>query len=219
MSAVVNRLKAPNILILTEFDKDFNSVKNFIRNLLGFNSYTIYNIKLTQLKKAPTIWIDNCYLLITIEKSSSHLKEIYEEQLNYMKNYLESGGKILTLPSCLDSNNKYKTEIFNEKIVFIYDGDYDFESNYEKNLLKKEKILFNNQIYSFCNHHYVSKVCPNYYDIEGICTDSIQNKKLNDTLMNDTFRDLLTNELKLKTTEINELKPLEYIVLTKNNVS
>ena len=131
--SIVNRLKAPNILILTEFDKDFNSVKQFIRNLLGFNTYTIYNIKLTQLKTAPTIWIDNCYLLITVEKSSNHLKEIFEEQFNYMKKFLESGGKILTLPSCLESN-KYKIE----KNVFIYDGYYEFELNYEKNHLKKE---------------------------------------------------------------------------------
>ena len=211
--SIVNRLKAPNILILTEFDKDFNSVKQFIRNLLGFNTYTIYNIKLTQLKTAPTIWIDNCYLLITVEKSSNHLKEIFEEQFNYMKKFLESGGKILTLPSCLESN-KYKIE----KNVFIYDGYYEFELNYEKNHLKKVNLFLNDQIYSYNNHHFVSKICPNYYDIEGISGDVIQNKK-SEILIKDTFRDIFTKELKLKSSEINELKPLEYIILTKSNVS
>ena len=139
--SVLNRLKAPNILILTEFDKDFNSIKSFIRNLLGANSYTIYNIKLTQLRTTPAIWIDNCHLLVTIEKSS-HLKEIYDEQYSYMKKYLESGGKILSFPSCLDTN-KFKLEVFNENKFLIYDSKYEFEANFEeRNFSFKQFHLF-----------------------------------------------------------------------------
>ena len=212
--SIANRFKAPNILILTEFDNDFNSIKNFIRSILGYNSYTIYNVKLTQLKAIPEIWIDNCHLLVTIEKSNN-LNDVYEDQYQYMKKYLQTGGKILSVPSWLD-NKKYKIEVFQEKKIFVYEGNFEFELQYERENLKKQNSAWNSYIYSYNDQHWISKICPNPKDIEK--SNSAENKSA-EILVQEIFQSLLTKGLNLKLNEKHELKPHAYYILSKSNVS
>jgi hypothetical protein len=210
--SVINRLKAPNILILTEFDNDFNSIKSFIRTILGNNSYTIYNINSTQLKKTPDILIDNCRLLVTIENNKNEISN-QEEEYNFMKKYLDNGGKLLSFPSKIEID-KYKLEKFNNNNLFIYDSNFQFEFKYNQEA-KESYLNLSTFIYSYNKqNHWISKVNPTFFKNDCDNRESLECK----SFLKDIFYNLFTKELNLKPVE-NTLKPKPYNILTKSKVS
>lgn len=226
MTSLVTRFKAPNILILTELENDFNSIKNFIRNLLGINSYTIYNIKLSQLKSTPAIWMDNCCLLVTVEHSN-HSKNIYEEKFSYIKKYLKTGGKILSIPSCYELSDKYLTKYYNDLPFLVYNLNYDFELDYENESVCKEtdNAYYNTlnlaqYIYSFNKQHWVSKIVPNYYDLESLNETQKSEFFKSDATLKQLFLKLFLEEFKLKLIENSQInrKTEPYYIFTKSKV-
>lgn len=204
--------KAPNILILSESDEEFSSLKDFIKNLLGINSYTIYNMKMAQLKNLPSLWMDNCYLLISVESSADSRDSAIDEKVNYIKTFLNLGGNVLSIPSTNEIDKPLLKELSDKKctistINFPYDKDYSI-SGYEKNNLNLPEKNLNDLIYFYKvnGEHWFSKVVPNY-------------KSSSENFVEDLFSQLFLDKLKLKKSEkINfELQP--YYIFSKNKVN
>jgi hypothetical protein len=225
--------KAPNILIMTENDDEFNSLKSLLKNLLGLNSYTIYNVRLTQLKTVQKVWIDNCYLLVSVEQSDVD-ESTRILKMDCFEKYLGAGGKILSVPSS-DECEKVSIKNLNDNTLAVYDGDYFFEQSYRENYLQTKKSQeFETLIYSFSPNkkyssndqadgiHWLTKIYPVTKYLK--CFDSTQNNILqqHEGRLFRLFSDILTQKLQLKQvkshTECLMAKPEPYHIMTKNKV-
>lgn len=97
--------KAPNILILSNDQDKFTTIRIQLREILGINSFTVYNVTTTELQNS-TVWMNNCRLLIDIESKTNS---------SIFKEFLKQGGNVLTV--CTDNvyqekeNNKVDSDI------------------------------------------------------------------------------------------------------------
>jgi hypothetical protein len=204
--------KAPNILILSESDEEFSSLKDFIKKLLGINSYTIYNMKMAQLKNLPSLWMDNCCLLISVESTADAQDTAVNEKINYIKTFLNLGGNVLSIPSANGIDKPLLKEFTDKKLTissikFPCDSEYSL-NGFEKNILNSTEKDLNDLIYSYKvnGEHWFSKVVPSF-------------QSSSETYVEDVFMKLFIDKLNLKKSEkINsELQP--YYVFSQNKVN
>ncbi|CAF0989299.1 unnamed protein product [Brachionus calyciflorus] len=167
LSTLTKRSKIPpNILIFTDDENEFKKLKSYLLSILGTNSYTIYNLNANDFSKT-SMWIPSCTLLITSE--TFNLSEnVLNERIISFKNFLKTGGKILSIPSlnAIIKRNTRKSE--NTLDIYYNEDKFVFENFYEQELYSK--IVWKNSpknledlFYSYENHdstgsHFVSKL-------------------------------------------------------------
>lgn len=156
----------PNILVLAENENEFQKIKLFIQKILGKQSYTIYNIGSGDLQKS-SLWIPSCRLLISSEQFNLS-DQVLRDKIKSLTNYLEIGGKILSIPS-LNDNFERDQKLTHKGMIFFHREKYLFESKYEENLsLFKKKwqndvVNDENLFYAYNSNknqgsHFISKV-------------------------------------------------------------
>lgn len=156
----------PNILVLTDDQNEFEKIKLFVQEILGKNSYTIYNLTSSDLHKS-SLWVPSCRLLISSEQFNLSDQALDNKMKSFI-GYMSNGGKILSLPALNDNLERDQKSIKRE--TFFYHKDkYLFELKYEKDLdLVKE--TWNNNLapeeelfYAYLSNenegvHFISKV-------------------------------------------------------------
>lgn len=147
---------SPNILISTESDLEFQTLRSFLKSLLGVNSYTIYKVNSQELSKQ--LWMKNCQLLIDVNTN-----QLDSDKLKCFDHFLKQNGKILSLPSSTVKEQEVKS--FNDLSLLLSKNDFPFESVYQNDMNVSKHYLFDEsfrqiffyyQVYS--GTHYVTKV-------------------------------------------------------------
>ena len=161
----------PNILIFAENENDFLNLKSYLQSLIGCNSYTIYSIGYNDFTTS-NIWMSNCTLLITIEQhEESRLSQArLEKKVLNMREFLNKGGFIISVPSMNEKCNKFSFDN-STKIVNYFGSHFYFEFYYETKCNFKRQIcdLNGEELNAkqfFCSYipeknnglHFVSKV-------------------------------------------------------------
>ncbi len=204
-----------------------------MRNVLGVNSYTIYNVKPTQLALMQTqaIWMDNCRLLLSTEDTACTAKAKFFEK------YLETGGKILSLPN-LSNQLDVQIKEFNGNRFAVYSGEYFFEQSYKTSGCHVRHspmpLLYNEYIYSFSMNskdllankdhgiHWISKICPILTNLKCLYSNERDSFDKYQEALEQIFRDLLTQEMNLKRVELGtdcqSIKSEPYTIISKNQV-
>lgn len=185
--------KAPNILVISNNEEKFKDFRDFLRNLIGINAYTIYNVNYDQLDKLPSIWMDNCQLLVNFfdnNKTENH----------FTKEFFINGGKVLSLPDV----ESYEITQLNGYKCLISSFKYDiYQEECEKEAYLNDYIsLFmrNNGIYC------ISRLIPIYSDSQPF--------------LNETYFNLFTQKFGLKVNKDTDksLQIRPYQIYSKNRL-
>jgi hypothetical protein len=123
-----------NILILSDNESEFNETRSVLKSIVGSNLFTIYQIRNKDLDITP--WMKNCTLFIDFNINKN-------KPVGTILEYLQQGGKILSIPS--NTLNKVEKNLMDNN-VNIYDGDlkgfYENQENSVKYIDWSDSFLY-----------------------------------------------------------------------------